>query len=75
MFNVVYSYNQRTTHLQVLWVDISGVTSNEPSTKVKVYNLTLSTIIINAGLGSGVAYNYTFNAVYGNAYLIEIRDF
>lgn len=56
-------------------VDISGVTSNEPSTKVKIYNLTLGTLIVNAGLGSGVAYNYSFNAVYGNAYLIEIRDF
>lgn len=56
-------------------VDITGVTSNQPSTKVKIKNLTTNTFIVNAGLGSGVAYNYSFNAYYGNAYLITIQDF
>jgi hypothetical protein len=56
-------------------VDISGTTSNQPSTKVKIYNQTTSTYIVNAGLGSGVVYNYSFNAYYGNTYLITIQDY
>ena len=55
-------------------VDITGVTSNQPSTKIKILNLTTSTFIVNVGLGSGVAYNYSFNAFYGNSYLIDIYD-
>jgi hypothetical protein len=56
-------------------VDITGVTSNQPSTKIKIKNLTTNTFILNTGLGSGVAYTYSFNAIYGNAYLIDIYDF
>lgn len=56
-------------------VDITGVTSNQPSTKIKIKNLTTNTFIVNVGLGSGVAYAYSFNAYYGNAYLITIQDF
>ena len=56
-------------------VDITGVTSNQPTTKIKIKNLTTNTFIINVGLGSGVPYNYGFNAFYGNAYLITIQDF
>ena len=55
-------------------VDITGVTSNQPTTKIKILNLTTSTFILNTGLGSGVPYNYTFNAFYGNSYLIDIYD-
>jgi len=55
-------------------VDITGVTSNQPTTKIKILNLTTSTFIVNVGLGSGVAYNYSFNAFYGNSYLIDIYD-
>lgn len=56
-------------------VDIQGVTSNQPSTKVKIYNQTTNTFLVNAGLGSGVPYLYSFNAVYGNTYLITIQDY
>lgn len=56
-------------------VDITGTTSNQPSTKVKIYNQTTSTYIVNAGLGSGVAYSYSFNAVFGNNYLITVTDY
>ena len=55
-------------------VDITGVTSNQPTTKIKILNLTTSTFILNTGLGSSVPYNYTFNAFYGNSYLIDIYD-
>lgn len=56
-------------------VDISGITSNQPSTKIKIYNQTTNTFIVNVGLGSGVVYNYSFNAFYGNTYLITIQDY
>lgn len=55
-------------------VDITGTTSNQPSTKIKIKNTTTNTFIVNDGLGSGVAYTYTFNAYFGNAYLITIQD-
>jgi hypothetical protein len=56
-------------------VDITGTTSNQPTTKIKVKNLTTNVFIINVGLGSGVGYTYTFNADFGNAYLITIQDY
>lgn len=55
-------------------VDITGTTSNQPTTKIKIKNTTTNTFIVDVGLGSGVAYTYTFNAYYGNAYLITIQD-
>lgn len=54
---------------------LDGTTSNQPSTKIKVYNQTTNTFIINVGLGSGVLYSYSFNAYYGNTYLITIQDY
>ncbi len=56
-------------------VDITGTTSNQPSTKVKIYNQTTSTFIVNAGLGSSVPYSYTFYAFFGNNYLITVKDY
>jgi hypothetical protein len=56
-------------------VNLTGTTSNQPSTKIKVYNQTTNTFIINVGLGSGVVYSYSFNADYGNSYLITIQDY
>lgn len=56
-------------------VIISGLTSNQPTTKVKIYNQTTSTFLVNAGLGSGVVYTYNFNAIFGNNYLITVQDY
>lgn len=57
-------------------VDITGVTSNTGITKVKVYNQTTNTFIINDGIvGTGIAYSHTFNAFFGNNYLITVRDY
>ena len=56
-------------------VFLDGTTSNQPSTKIKVYNQTTNTFILNVGLGSGVPYSYSFPANYGNTYLITIQDY
>ena len=56
-------------------VAIDGVTSNQPTTKVKVLNQTTSTYIINDGIvGSGIVYSYSFQAYFGYNYLITIED-
>lgn len=56
-------------------IGLDGTTSNQPSTKIKVYNQTTNTFIVNTSLGSSVLYSYSFQAYYGNAYLITIVDY